>query len=98
MIIAGIVEKAGDTAAVRTDPQTAAPIFGDIVDVGQNKSVPRAVVGEAVAVKPAQPLLRAKPHVAFRVLVDAAHSAVRQPVRHAIPANRELLARSSAGR
>src|SRR5262245_55391803 len=98
MTIAGIVEKPSDTAAIRADPQSAASIFGDVVDVGENKAIAGAVVGEAVTVKPAQPRLRAKPYVAFRILMDAAHSAVRQPVGYAIPANGKLLARCSAGR
>src|SRR5262249_35825331 len=94
----GIVEKTSDTAAVRAYPQTAAPVFSYGVDEGQVKSVAGAVVNEAVAVKPAQPFLRAKPDVAFRILMNAAHAVVRQPVRYAIPANRKLLTFCSAGR
>jgi hypothetical protein len=58
------------TAAVSGNPDTPAPVFGDVIDDRMPKPVANAVVGEAVPVKAAQAFPRAELEVAFTILMN----------------------------
>ena len=81
-----------DAAAVGRHPVGAvAAALDQLVDGRVRQAVLHAVVGEAVAVEAREPVHRAEPHEAARVLHYLVNLIVRQPVGNRVGSNRQVL-------
>src|SRR5215831_3718794 len=86
-----LVYQPGHAAPVGPDPESALPVFGDVIDDHMSQTFTLAVVCEAIAVKAREPLLRAEPNVAFAILVNGLDVAVCETVRDIVVARRKPL-------